>query len=217
MKISEYKNFIKLFPTENSGYKVKKQNWKSSLDNETLKQIFFEKDDVILTKNKIRKEKDLKIFIIKTLMWGYPTKGRGNNIDNLLKEKELNKLINVLENFKELNIITFEDLLNIEKIEGLGVSTLTKFLHLLNIKIKEKDVEYECLILDDKIFNILNESDFEELRELRTLKKINRNSVFKDNNNYLDYLIAIDKIAKENDTKPENIEMFLFFFGRNLF
>ena len=27
MKLSDYKNFIKLFPTENSGYKIKKQNW----------------------------------------------------------------------------------------------------------------------------------------------------------------------------------------------
>ena len=89
MKLSDYKNFIKLFPTENSGYKIKKQNWLGTDQAKLIEEIFDNKTEIILTKEKIKKETDLKLFIIKTLMWGYPTKGRGNNINNLLKHCHL--------------------------------------------------------------------------------------------------------------------------------
>jgi Tfp pilus assembly ATPase PilU len=36
---------------------------------------------------------NLKDFVFKVLMWGYPTKGRGNNIENMLTENVLSDLI----------------------------------------------------------------------------------------------------------------------------
>ena len=40
MKLSDYKNFIKLFPTENSGYKIKKQNWLGTDQAKLIEEIF---------------------------------------------------------------------------------------------------------------------------------------------------------------------------------
>lgn len=217
MKLTDYKSFIELFPTGNSGYKVKKQIWETTLDKATLNEIFSEEPYIELTKDNIRKEKNLKMFIIKTLMWGYPTKGRGNNIDNLLLESEFIKLLSILEKYKKDKKISFNQLIEDYKkykIKGLGISTLSKFLHLLEIKING----FEAIILDDRIISILNENDFEELSDFKN--NINRDSALKletQNINYLKYLEVINNTAKNLDTKAENIEMFLFFFGKNLY
>ena len=37
------------------------------------------------------------------------------------------------------------------------------------------------------------------------------------NKNFLEYLKNLNTLAKKLDTKSENIEMFLFFFGKNLY
>ena len=60
MKLSDYKNFIKLFPTENSGYKIKKQNWLGTDQAKLIEEIFDNKTEIILTKEKIKKETGLK-------------------------------------------------------------------------------------------------------------------------------------------------------------
>ena len=62
MKLSDYKNFIKLFPTENSGYKIKKQNWLGTDQAKLIEEIFDNKTEIILTKEKIKKETDIKLL-----------------------------------------------------------------------------------------------------------------------------------------------------------
>ena len=216
MKLSDYKNFIKLFPTENSGYKIKKQNWLGTNQAKLIEEIFDNKTEIILTKEKIKKETDLKLFIVKTLMWGYPTKGRGNNINNLLKESELKKIIFLFTTYKKLKNVSFNQLIEDFKeynIKGLGISTLSKFLHLLEIKVEN----YEAIILDDRIINILNENEFDELQNLKNISREYSLRKVKAKTNYLEYLKNLNTLAKKLDTKSENIEMFLFFFGKNLY
>lgn len=64
MKLSDYKNFIKLFPTENSGYKIKKQNWLGTNQAKLIEEIFDNKTEIILTKEKIKKETDLSFTLV---------------------------------------------------------------------------------------------------------------------------------------------------------
>ena len=50
----------------------------------------------------------------------------------------------------------------------MSISTLSKFLHLLEIKVEN----YEANNLDDRIINILNENEFDELFKIE--KNISR-------------------------------------------
>lgn len=47
-----------------------------------INEVFRGEDTITLNRYDLMKSGhyDLKSFIVKTLMWGYPTKGRGNNI-----------------------------------------------------------------------------------------------------------------------------------------
>ena len=128
--------------------------------------------------------------------YGFPIE---MTLDELnLSEDKANQLI---EDFKEYNI------------KGLGISTLSKFLHLLEIKVEN----YEAIILDDRIINILNENEFDELQNLKNISREYSLRKVKAKTNYLEYLKNLNTLAKKLDTKSENIEMFLFFFGKNLY
>lgn len=37
-------------------------------------------------------------------MWGYPTKGRGKNIEHLFKEDTFKILVDILDSYKEMKI-----------------------------------------------------------------------------------------------------------------
>lgn len=87
---------------------------------------------------------------------------------------------------------------------------MSKFLHLLEIKIEN----YEAIILDDRIINILNENEFDELQNLKNISREYSLRKVKAKTNYLEYLKNLNTLAKKLDTKSENIEMFLFFFWK---
>lgn len=216
VKISDYSKLINLLPVNHTSFKILKKNWRS---NQTLVgKIFNDKDHVIISKKDLKSEQaEINVFIIKTLMWGYPTKGRGNNIENLINQNSLDNIGKVLSKYKINPHQTFQNIitdfyhLKKEGVKGLGISTFSKFLYLLNVKIEG----YDALILDDRIINIINENNFQELK---CLFGIARDDAFKihSKNNYLEYLKIINKIAYDNNSKPENIEMFIYFFGKNL-
>ena len=90
---------------------------------------------------------------------------------------------------------------------------MSKFLHLLEIKVEN----YEAIILDDRIINILNENEFDELQNLKNISREYSLRKVKAKTNFLEYLKNLNTLAKKLDTKSENIEMFLFFFGKNLY
>ena len=70
--------------------------------------------------------------------------------------------------------------------------------------------DFDCLILDQRIIDVINSQTYEELEQLAGIRYQNAN------NNYLNYLSLINRIAKELQTRGENIEQFLFCFGNNL-
>jgi hypothetical protein len=206
MRIIDFENFIREIPFRNQSFDIKKSIWKCENQIELIEQIFDEKNQITLNRfDLINSSWNIEEFIIKTLMWGYPTKGRGKNIDNLLKEENFKTLSKKLETYRESEI-TIETLKEDLKIPGLGLSTLTKFTHFLNTKING----FKTVILDNQIIEAINTERFEELNSLKGIKY--ENAVRK----YVDYIKLIDKLSKQTRSEPDQIEMFLFTFGRNL-
>ncbi len=64
---------------------------------------------------------------------------------------------------------------------------------------------------------ILSENELAELQNLKNISREYSLRKVKAKTNYLEYLKNLNTLAKKLDTKSENIEMFLFFFGKNLY
>lgn len=206
MKIADFELLIQKLPFRNQSFDIKKTNWKCKNQTVLIDRIFNDKEIITLNRfDLINSSYDIEEFIIKTLMWGYPTKGRGNNIDNLLKPENFEKLSETLKFYNETEI-SIETLKKDLKIEGLGLSTLTKFTNFLNTRING----YKAIILDNKIIEAINTGRFEELNSLVGI------SINNAQKKYIDYLKLIDQIATITHSQPEQVELFLFIFGRNL-
>lgn len=231
MKISNYKRLIQVIPYMEQAFEVKRSQWTNLVSEDILNQIFggnVEPNRVSMTDPKnpstklidqtvmisrfelFHKYQNLELFIVKVLMWGYPTKGRGKNIKNLLKESNLTLLKNAFKKFETEESITISDIGELLKlkIEGLGLSTLTKFLYFLRLRIGA----YRALILDLRVISALNSGKYSDpgIEKFKPLKYENALS------HYNDYLIFINELAKDLQAEPDQVEKFLFEYGRNL-
>ncbi len=207
MKIAEFQGLIREFPYKNQSFDIKKDVWTVDLHSEYLEKLFDSKETITLNRfDLFNSEMEIKEFVFKTLMWGYPTKGRGKNIDNLLENESLDKLIQIIREFKE-NKISVEKMLDeMQNIHSLGASTITKFAYFLNTEIDGNKV----VILDQRIIDTINSGRFEELDELKGIK------YDKTRKQFCRYLQTINELSKSMNVEPDQIEIFLFTFGRNL-
>ena len=207
MKIKKFKDFIRELPYLHQSFDIKKQNWKIESQQEKIDWIFNDSEIITLTRfDLINSRHDLESFVFKTLMWGYPTKGIGKNIENMLENGNLERLIKILANYQD-NEIGVEQLKeDIELIGGLGLSTITKFIYFLNTKINGN----KAVILDIRIIKTINTERFEEFNDL---KRITYGNALK---HYPEYLKTINELSKSMNVEPDQIEMFLFTFGRTL-
>ncbi len=207
MKIVEFQDFIREFPYKNQSFDIKKDVWQVDLHREYLEKLFDRKKTITLNRfDLFNSEMEIKEFVFKTLMWGYPTKGRGKNIDNLLNNGSLDKLIQIIGEFKE-NKISVEKMLDeMQTIHSLGASTITKFAYFLNTEIDGNKV----VILDQRIIDTINSGRFEELDELKGIK------YDKTRKQFSRYLQTINELSKSMNVEPDQIEIFLFTFGRNI-
>ena len=69
---------------------------------------------------------------------------------------------------------------------------------------------YKCLILDKRIIDILNSGMYAELVSLKQINEYNKYY------NYLEYLKLVNKLANRMHVKIDQIEYFLFHFGKNI-
>jgi hypothetical protein len=227
MKIANYKRLIQVLPFMEQAFEVKRSQWEKLVSKEILDQIFGENDDLTQqpipnrTKTKdqtamisrfelFHKYQNLELFIVKVLMWGYPTKGRGKNIDNLLNSSNLIKLVNALAMFNTKESITISEIKELLKLKigGLGLSTLSKFLYFMRLRIGS----YVALILDLRVISALNSGKYSDpgIEKFEPLRYDNALA------HYEDYLIFINELAKNLEAEPDHVEMFLFEYGRNL-
>ena len=140
-------------------------------------------------------------------MWGYPTKGRGQNITNIFHGNNLKNLIQILQSYNSKKYITSEILCtDLKSIKGLGISTMSKFAYFLGVEIDG----LRSLILDLKIIEVINQEKFEEIN---TLKGISHSNAPRK---YTEYLRLLAALSDKLNVQPDQIEMFLFIFGQNL-
>ncbi len=213
MKIKDFKLLIEALPFLQQSFTIKKSNWEFANHTDLLKDIFID-ESITLTRNDLftsalnaKTQQDLKEFIVKTLMWGYPTKGRGKNIELLLESASFDRLVNVLEKYKAQNVSIEELEEDINNVRFLGLSTMSKFIYFLNSKVENK----QAVILDQRIMDTINLGKYEEFHVLKGIGNHNAVSRY-----YLDYLNIIDDLKSKMGVEADKIEMFLFVFGKML-
>ncbi len=207
MELIDFKQFIQNIPYENQAFDIKRENWKDENQQILIDKIFNDKDIITLNRQDlVNSTSDLSEFVIKTLMWGYPTKGRGRNIEKMLEPKTFNKLIEVLETYRDFEITIDKLKKDISAISGLGLSTITKFTHFLNTTINGN----RAVILDIQIIEAIKSQRFIDFKDFSGITYDNAQ------NYYLDYLEKIHSISINLNANPDQVEMFLFTFGRNL-
>jgi hypothetical protein len=209
MKIYDFKDLIRQLPNNEQSFDIKADIWKNSSQNSIIVDIFNNQNVITISRKDLFESVDnLDRFVIKTLMWGYPTKGRGNNIDNLLEDKNFHELLVLLKKLKSNDLSTI-DFYYASKHKSLGISTLSKFLYFLSSSVCGN----RAVILDGQIMDVINSGRFEELNIIRQKSGVQIYNAFK---RYPDYLKAISEIADAVNADPGQVELFLFMFGKNL-
>lgn len=205
MRISEYKEFIQKFPYLNQSFDIKKEHWKVNSVQTQVDEIFDKQNTITLNRNDLLNSRfHIPTFILKTLMWGYPTKGRGNNITNIVSNENYEYLTKVLEEYRDTKLEIEQLIEDVKSIKGLGMSTMTKFTTFLNAEING----FKSVILDDKIMQVINGGRFEELHQLRGIG--NKKKTF------VPYIKTLNILSKNLKVDPNQIELFLFTFGNTL-
>lgn len=211
MRITDYEELIRQLPYENQAFDVKRENWKDVAQSEIISEIFRDQKSVTISRFELFNSTwDTKCFVIKLLMWGYPTKGRGKNIENLLLPENFELLISKLSlaiEKKNISIQEVKELMN--GIKGIRLSTLSKILYFSRLNVES----FPALILDQRVLNALNgDSKFQD-SGIEKFKNINYTNAI---NSYVDYLAFINDLAIQMKVLPDQIEIFLFMFGTSL-
>jgi hypothetical protein len=144
-------------------------------------------------------------FLYATYIWGYPNGGRGR-FASVVANKA--RILRVLRSVQEnVDAMEWSATCNAVKgILGLGVSTFTKLLYFLRVKIAHRP----ALILDSKVIEVLKRKVFPELA---SLAEIRYDSAMRE---YPQYLRTMADEAGKLDVRPDKLEMFLFSFGNSL-
>lgn len=206
MEITAFKELIRNLPHRAHSFDVKYNIWKNEKLSDLISFIFNREEILTINRYDLYNSHDISEFAIMTLMWGYPTKGRGNNIAKLMEPKNFEKLIKILSEYRSSNVTIEKVKTDIAKIEGLGLSTMSKFLCFLDTRIEQK----KALILDLQIIDVVKLDRFSELKILHGITY--QNAI----NKYVDYLSLMTKLGDSMNVDPEQIEMFLFTFGKNI-
>jgi len=213
MKITDFAELIRCMPYREQAFDVKYEIWKGTEPSKIIENIFRNKDKngiITISRNDLfQSNSDLVEFVIKVIMWGYPTKGRGNNIDNFLKSENFESFIETLVDAKKNKHISITDINNLMKNStGLGFSTLSKILYFSRINYETMP----ALIFDLRVINALSAGRFND-SGIEIFKKLRYDNALKNYNNYLRFM---NLLAKKLQTEADRIEMFLFEFGSNL-
>ena len=124
----------------------------------------------------------------------------------MLETKTFDQLVKVLDIYKKADISNEQLKRDIKEISGLGLSTITKFTHFLDSTINGN----KSVILDIQIIEAIKSNRFDDFNEFLGITYANAQ------NYYPKYLEKIDSISSSLNATRDQVEMFLFTFGRNL-
>lgn len=142
--------------------------------------------------NKRAKTKCLAI-----LMWGYPSGGRGKNI-----QKALTSLHSLAKAASQPQPTWDSYYQSVNQIAGVGISTITKFAYFF----RHRFSGHRAVILDSQIAKTLEGQQW-----INAPDPVGKRSEWP--NNYLTYLEQIDDVAQSLRVKPDQIELFLYLIG----
>ena len=196
-------------PLQHHAFLIKEKNWakEKCINQRPLIDGVFKNGDTTISRGDLyASNSNLEDFIIKTWMWGYPTWGRGKNIEKMLESSTFKNLIERLQSYRNTDVSNDELCDYLKSITGLGLSTLSKFTNFLGTTVGGN----KALILDLQIIETLKSGPFEEFEPLRKISYENAPR------RYSEYCEHMTKWANELGTDQEKLEMFLFTFGRSL-
>ncbi len=206
--LKDFINLIAAMPTEYQSFTAKRisKNWASILQwqdraGRAMRRVWGNREAIELCRADVKslaQANDLDCFVMATLIWGYPRGMRSDHAVNICHQlpdlvKLLSKAKKGIKNWRR----HFEKVGNIN---GLGISTYTKFLYFLGAKVEGRN----ALILDDTISRVGRRGVFEEFsREY-------------SDRTYVAYLGRMHELATTLGVSAESLEFFLFEFGLNL-
>jgi hypothetical protein len=214
MNISDYEKLITNLHVKQQCFTTKRKTWEGAekkIDwlasfNDNL---FNGNHSISISRKDIFETENIRQKIIKTIYWGYPNGMRGPNFVSILTDIEIiEKSLNKIKQVHEPSAKDFYDLKNVFKeVKGLGLSTYSKLLYFFQISIDKNP----CLILDQRLIDVFASKTYSEFHEL---EKISYG--ISAENNYLHFLNITNQLSEKLKTNGENIEQFLFIFGKNL-
>jgi hypothetical protein len=213
--LDKYSQIIQLMPIHEHGFKTKRIIWEKYEDQNEyawLKKyndkIFQGERERIITRGELlnffsNNENDVNLFILLVIYWGYPSGMRNNYFEEIIKK--MSTLNGVITEIKDSPVIENFEVFFIEKtkgMNGLGLSTFSKLLYFLNVKIEGE----AALILDLRIIDILRNSIF----RAKSFEKIRYENAYKK---YPEYLKYMKQRANTLNATSEQLEIFMFIFG----
>lgn len=203
MKLSNYDKLICSLPVREQCFTTKRSTWK----NKNLPVSLFTSDELTVSRQDVFNSQTKEELLINTVFWGYPRGMRGSNLNSILTDQ--NNLMQAIDDIRYQNITKdklLEVMANLHNIKGLSLSTYSKLLYFLEVKVDNCD----CVILDQRIINVFSKKRVENFEELSSIKYGTANKF------YARYIELIDYEAGRLQTRSENIELFLFAFAGNL-
>ena len=204
--IKTYEKLIKEIPIKKQSMHARKAVWQKRLGRTLFKVVksVFDKDEITITRGEVLEEKDNGIKIIKTLVWGYPEGGRGDNVKcALTKLEELDKILSKNKR-KNLSEVKAKELIDrLEMVDGVGPSTWSKLLYFFEISVES----HRCQIFDARVERSLNASQFKEFKKEKG--KWNQKKV----DDFFKYIEKLDKVSMRLGVDPEQLENFLFYYN----
>ena len=207
ISLKNYTQLILSLPVSDQAFTIKASNWQNELSDFHFQEIFNGSENICLSRKDVHDTNDIELFILKTILWGYPKGMRGKNFENIYRN--LNALSQIL-NVSDRAFLKTDDLYELQnklhKIEGLGLSTYSKLLYFRDFKFDG----VPALILDERLIRVFKNKVFEEFESLAKITHYNSIKMYKD------YLQMMATLSEELDASGEQIEQFLFIFGNHL-
>lgn len=210
MLLSSYRDLICNLPYLDQAFETKRTIWQREYikcqEFRNFCEKVFKTNTVTLSRRDLfmTAETDFQQGLFSINLWGYPRNMRGNSFLNILDS--IPKIEKLLCANRELNEGEFINLGRKLNGASIGLSTLSKLLYFFKFTVEGRN----CLIMDKRIIDVFNSKRFSELSATCEITEFNKTR------NYLPYLKEIEEIAKANQYKADQLELFLFLFGKSL-
>ena len=207
--MQRFRTLIANMPVNEQAFTSKKETWLKYVPQipglaELINDVFGGNTTVEISRYdlfELAKKKSIKKFILSTIIWGYPSGMRGDYFPTMFKA--IDHVADCLLIHCNPGVANWQKHWNlVSPIEGLGLSTYTKFLHFMDVSVEG----IPALILDLRLIKAFNKGFFHEFSDLKTIRYDNAPGL------YPKYLQIMLSTSHKFNVTAANLEMFLFDF-----